>query len=158
MSKYLKLYRTGGQGYWWLVESHREGGKVIHKKLKYWGAKKPGEFYKFILMELDDKRPLNDLWIIWQYQSCYWHGQKRGDYMYWKNRGQEIWFWKLLYNYVVDIPGGQERDVWLTRGKDRSEAIKKIKAQMDNEKTNNKLKQKVAQHLIPKLVLFRDQF
>jgi hypothetical protein len=36
-TKYLKSFKVKTNRYWWLVEAHREGGKVVQKKLKYWG-------------------------------------------------------------------------------------------------------------------------
>jgi len=41
MSQYLRADKKGNKIYWWLVESHREGKKVVQKRLKYCGTKKP---------------------------------------------------------------------------------------------------------------------
>jgi hypothetical protein len=37
MSVYLKANRIKGRKYWWLVEAHRKGNKIVSKRLKYIG-------------------------------------------------------------------------------------------------------------------------
>ncbi len=41
MGQYIREDRRKGRIYYWLVESHREGKKVVQKRLKYLGAKPP---------------------------------------------------------------------------------------------------------------------
>ena len=41
MSQYIRADRRGDKTYWWLVESHREGKRVIQTRLEYLGTRKP---------------------------------------------------------------------------------------------------------------------
>jgi hypothetical protein len=41
MSQYIRADRRKGKTYYWLVESHREGDRVVQKRLQYLGTKKP---------------------------------------------------------------------------------------------------------------------
>jgi len=41
MAQYIRADRRKGKTYWWLVESHREGDRIVQKRLKYLGTKKP---------------------------------------------------------------------------------------------------------------------
>ena len=41
MSQYIRADKRKGRTYWWLVESYRQGDRVIQKRLKYLGTKKP---------------------------------------------------------------------------------------------------------------------
>ena len=132
-TKYLKAFKTKGRRYWWLVEAHREGGKVLQKKIKYWGVNRPGEKYRLILMPLDDGQPLDDLWLIWQTDIKVWHWQKRGDFSFWYGRGQEEWFWKSFLVYVLSLYDADVEDVWITRASNRSNAIQNVKEKRATE-------------------------
>lgn len=41
MAQYIRADKRDDKSYYWLVESHREGKKVIQKRLKYLGTEKP---------------------------------------------------------------------------------------------------------------------
>ncbi len=41
MGQYIREDRRKGRVYYYLVESHREGKKVVQKRLKYLGTKPP---------------------------------------------------------------------------------------------------------------------
>jgi len=41
MAQYIRADKKNGKLYYWLVESHREGEKVVQKRLKYLGKQKP---------------------------------------------------------------------------------------------------------------------
>jgi hypothetical protein len=126
-SKNLKAYKTKGRPYWWLIEAHREGGRLLQTKLKYWGVNKPGGGYHHILMSLDDEKPLDDLSLVWRTKTGAWHWQRRGDFKYWLNRGQEKYFWDSFYNRVRSLWGEGVKRVWITRSPNRNEAIKNVK-------------------------------
>ncbi len=123
--KYLKSCKVKNHRYWWLVETHREGERVMHKKLKYWGKLPPGEDYRIIVMPLDDDCPLDDLCLVWKTGTATWHWQRRGDFEFWVRRGEEEWFWKSIYDFILNLE--DKTEFWLTRAPNRSEAIKRVK-------------------------------
>jgi hypothetical protein len=41
MGQYIRADKRKGKTYYWLVESHRENGKVVQKRLRYLGTEKP---------------------------------------------------------------------------------------------------------------------
>jgi len=41
MSQYLRADKRKGKEYYWLVESHREGDRVVQKRIRYLGTEKP---------------------------------------------------------------------------------------------------------------------
>jgi hypothetical protein len=41
MSQYLRADKRKDRIYYWLVESHREGNRVVQRRLKYLGTQKP---------------------------------------------------------------------------------------------------------------------
>ena len=127
ITKYLKATKKNGRSYWWLVEAHREGGKVMQKKLKYWGIQKPGEIYYKFLILLDDDRPLDDLWLVWQTDNKTWRSQKWPGFTYCIKHGQEQWYWGLFYRAVQNLDESGVKTFWLTRAPNRSEAIKSAK-------------------------------
>jgi hypothetical protein len=130
MGKYLKLFKNGNRSYWWLIESYREGSKVTHKKLRYWGVKKPGEDYQKIIMPLDDGGPLDDLWVIWQAETNRWHGWRRRDFMFWFKQDKEEVFWRSFKKGIEGINNKSGSEIWLTRAPNRSQAIKNVKEKL----------------------------
>lgn len=127
MAKYLKAFKKNGRSYWWLIGAHREGGKVMQKKLKYLGVHKPSEKYRDFLMRMDDARPLDDLWLICQTETKVWRSQKWVGFTYWLRRGQEEWFWAMLLRAAEKHFNNGFKEIGLTRGSSRREAIKNAK-------------------------------
>jgi hypothetical protein len=41
MGVYVRADKKKGRSYYWLVESHREGRKVVQKRIKYLGVNPP---------------------------------------------------------------------------------------------------------------------
>lgn len=44
MSQYIRQDRKKGRTYYYLVESHREGKKVVQKRIKYLGTATPAGY------------------------------------------------------------------------------------------------------------------
>lgn len=133
MANYLKAYKNNGRIYWWLAEAHRNGKKVVQKKLRYFGVNRPSEIYSLFLMKLDDKQPLNELWLVWQKEPKVWVTKQRTDFTYWYKLGQETWFWILIFRTVAHIYSGGVEEVWLTKAQNKKDAILNVK---NNRATN----------------------
>jgi len=54
MARYIRADKKKSGTYYWLVEAHRQGGKVIQKRLKYLGTKEPTLEYRLALKDIDD--------------------------------------------------------------------------------------------------------
>jgi hypothetical protein len=127
MAKYLIASKKNGRSYWWLIEAHSECGKVVQRKLKYWGVHKPSEKYRKYLMPLDDDKPLDDLWLIWQTDTKAWRSQKWVGFTFWLKRGQEEWFWAMYLRAAEKHSYNDRKDIGVTRASSRTEAIKNAK-------------------------------
>jgi len=54
MARYIRADKKKSGTYYWLVEAHRQGGKVVQKRLKYLGTKEPIWEYRVALKDIDD--------------------------------------------------------------------------------------------------------
>jgi len=156
MAKYIRTDRKKSGTYYWLVEAHRENGKVVQKRLKYLGNHEPIPEYKLVLRHIDDnvvysKGRLESLYLVYHEGETIqrdWHTERLSPFYivakkyrrYFGTVQRKLkkpisvdWSsfnWEYLYRHLFNLVKYDHidpDDIWLAKASHPATAIAKAK-------------------------------